>query len=270
MKKTLYVSDLDGTLLNKNQEISDFTAKTINYLAEKGMMFSYATARSYITASKVTSGITAKIPVIVYNGTMIVENATGEIIQANFFEKEDSDYINSCFKQNNIHPIIFSYINGEEKFTYEQDKINNETKAFIATRKGDKRDNPIVEFAEISEVFHYSCIVDDDRLLALYEIFKDKYSCVYYKDIYTGYMWLEIMCKGVSKASAIKQLKTILGVDYIVAFGDGGNDLEMFKFADECYAVKNADKEIKAVATSIIESNDNDGVAKWLLDNFNV
>lgn len=44
--KILYVSDLDGTLLNSNQTISDFTAQVINNLVEKGMIFTYATARS--------------------------------------------------------------------------------------------------------------------------------------------------------------------------------------------------------------------------------
>ena len=44
---TLYVSDLDGTLLNSNQTLSPFTIQTINQLVSDGMLFSYATARSY-------------------------------------------------------------------------------------------------------------------------------------------------------------------------------------------------------------------------------
>lgn len=64
------------------------------------------------------------------------------------------------------------------------------------------------------------------------------------------------------------QLKDYLGVDYIVAFGDGKNDTEMFEIADEAYAVENAVDELKAIATGIIESNDSDGVAKWLWNRF--
>ena len=40
----------------------------------------------------------------------------------------------------------------------------------------------------------------------------------------------------------------------------------MFEISDECYAVENAVDELKAVATGVIESNEEDGVAKWLLD----
>ena len=77
---------------------------------------------------------------------------------------------------------------------------------------------------------------------------------------------LESMPKDVTKASAVKKLKQITKSDYVVVFGDGINDLEMFGAADECYAMANAEPELKAVATKIIESNDNDGVAHWLAE----
>ena len=62
-------------------------------------------------------------------------------------------------------------------------------------------------------------------------------------------------------------MKRFLNCDRIVAFGDGLNDIDMFKIADECYAVSNAEDELKALATGVIESNDDDGVAKWLSEN---
>lgn len=74
------------------------------------------------------------------------------------------------------------------------------------------------------------------------------------------------MPKDVTKASAVQKLKQITQSDYVVVFGDGINDLEMFGAADECYAMANAEPELKAVATNIIESNDNDGVAHWLAE----
>ena len=74
--KTLYVSDLDGTLLRSNQETSEYTNNVINSLTDKGMIFSYATARSLITAKKATMGIQAKIPLIVYNGAFVIDNVT--------------------------------------------------------------------------------------------------------------------------------------------------------------------------------------------------
>ena len=79
MPATLYISDLDGTLMKNDQTISAFTAEAINMLVKQGLHFSYATARSILTASKITENITAGIPVIVYNGSFIQDSKTREI-----------------------------------------------------------------------------------------------------------------------------------------------------------------------------------------------
>ena len=84
--KTLYAADLDGTLLRSDETLSAYTCQTINALVDRGMLFSYATARSYITASRATKGLTARIPLIVYNGAFVVDNLTGEILRASRFD----------------------------------------------------------------------------------------------------------------------------------------------------------------------------------------
>ena len=53
----------------------------------------------------------------------------------------------------------------------------------------------------------------------------------------------------------------------MVSFGDAINDIPMFQVSDECYAVSNAVDELKKIATGIIESNEEDGVARWLQRN---
>ena len=84
--KTLYVSDLDGTLLRKNETLSSYTIKTINALTSSGMLFSYATARSLNMAKKVTEGLNTHFPLIIYNGAFVKDNITEEILIANYFE----------------------------------------------------------------------------------------------------------------------------------------------------------------------------------------
>ena len=92
--------------------------------------------------------------------------------------------------------------------------------------------------------------------------------CILHHDIYSGNQWLEIMPRTSSKSNAIQQLKALLGCEKLVVFGDGKNDIEMFRLADECFAVENAVDELKQIATGIIEGNNADGVAKWLLWHF--
>ena len=71
-----------------------------------------------------------------------------------------------------------------------------------------------------------------------------------------------------SKANAIRKLKEMWNCTRVVSFGDAVNDLPMFEISDECYAVSNAVEELKAAATGMIESNEEDGVARWLLRRF--
>lgn len=265
--KVLYVSDLDGTLLRSNQKTSEYTNETINRLVEKGLLFSYATARSYITARKVTEGLNARIPLILYNGTFVIDNETNEIIISNYLD--NSGELLDDLIYNKIHPIVYSRINAAEKFSYVESMCSKGAKNFVESRKGDIRDNPVSDLNSLysGDIFYITCIDEESKLKPMYEKYKDKYHCIFSKDIYTGKQWLEIMPEKVSKSSAIMQLKTYLGCDKVIAFGDGKNDVDMFKAADACYAVENADDELKCIATEVIGSNDSDAVAKWLAEN---
>lgn len=266
--KVLYVSDLDGTLLRSDEKTSAYTNQVINELTDKGMLFSYATARSYSTAAKVTKGLNAPIPIITYNGAVILQNDTYDIITKNIFSVAEKDEILCTLLSQNVYPIVYAFICEKEKFSYVAKKCNTATTEFLLTRKGDARENPVETESDlgIGDVFYFTCIDTYEKLEPLYLKFKDKFHCIFQKDIYSGEQWLEIVPKTVSKANAVLQLKEYLGVDRIVAFGDGMNDIDMFEIADEAYAVENAVDELKSIATGIIGSNNSDGVAKWLVE----
>lgn len=267
--KTLYVSDLDGTLLRSDQKTSEYTNETINTLVRDGMLFSYATARSWHTAHKVTDGLTAAFPLIVYNGAFIRDNASGELLAENFFEKTDAVKLVGELIVSGVQPIVYAFVEGEERFSYQKDEINAPTRDFVFSRAGDSRDRPVSHREELTagKMFYIVCIGEPEKLLPFFERYRKLYHCVYQRDIYSGEQWLEIMPKEASKSHAIIQLKTLLGCDRLVVFGDGINDLDMFQIADEAYAVENAAPELKNAATAVIGSNDEDGVAKWLREN---
>lgn len=265
---TAYISDLDGTLLRSDETLSPFTIDTLQDLAAKGALFSYATARSLVTAKKVTRGLDAHFPVIVYNGAFIMDYATEEILYANYFDAEIIQTLEQLF-QCGVYPIVYSFVDGVEKFSFLPEKCTPGMRKFLQSRKGDRRMNPVKDLADLKSgnLFYITCIDTPEKLEPLYQLYKDTYHAVYQRDIYTGEQWLELMPQSASKASGIQKLKELYGIEKIVSFGDGKNDIDMFEQSDEAYAVENADEELKAVATGIIESNENDGVAKWLRAN---
>ena len=265
--RTLYVSDLDGTLLTGDQRLSPFTVDTLNRLIGQGMLFSYATARSYITASRVTAGITPPIPVIAYNGAWMLENGTGRVLSRCGFTVEEAREIFDTLTSHGVWPIVYSVVDGRECFSYCPGRCNQGTMDFNATRRGDPRERPTDEDHLCDgEVFYFTCIDAPEKLLPLHERYQDQYQCVYSRDIYGGEQWLEMMPRKATKADAMLELKRMLGCDRVVCFGDGVNDLPLFAAADEGYAVANAVDELKQAATGVIGGNNEDGVARWLLE----
>ncbi|MBR2714701.1 MAG: HAD family hydrolase [Ruminococcus sp.] len=267
--KTLYISDLDGTLLDNTPKTSEYTNKTINALQKEGVVFSFATARSFTTAKKVIKGLTINYPAVVHNGTFIVDNE-GKILIKNTFSKEDSHSILDTLLKNEVHPIVYSLIDNKEQFSYVRKTLNSETKEFLESRRDDKRNREVYDNSKLydGEIYYFTLIGDEDKTKPLYELFKDSFQCYFQKDMYSGDYWLEILPKNATKANAVNQLKNMLSCDEIVAFGDGINDVEMFKVADKCYATENAVDELKAISTKIIESNIKNGVAKWLKNSY--
>lgn len=264
--KTLFVSDLDGTLLHSDQKTSAFTNQVINTLVEKGVCFSYATARSIHTAKKATAGMEAAFPLIVYNGAFIVDNKTGQVLHSCFFSREEAWEILQTLLAAGVQPIVYGFYGGREQMRYLPEKLHKEARAFLDTRKGDVRDTPVDTEIQLGqgEIFYFTCIDEAARLSLLHEKYRQKYRCVYARDIYAGAQWLEIMPKDATKAQAVGKLKKMLGCDRVVCFGDGVNDGDMFRIADEAYAVENAVPELKAAATAVILGNDEDGVARFL------
>jgi len=267
--RTLYVSDLDGTLLRSNEATSEYTNHVINSLTDRGMTFSYATARSFITAKKVTKGINAKIPLIVYNGTFVIDNVTEEILLANYFDESVYGVLEDLF-HHKVYPIVYAYLDGKEYFSFVPELCTKGMNMFLDSRKGDVRTNAVKTVSNLKsgDIFYITCMDEPEKLEPLYEKYKELYHCVYQTDIYTKEQFLEIMPLKASKSNAIKQLQAMLSCERLVVFGDGKNDIDMFGLADESYAVENAHEDLKRLATGVIPSNDEDGVARWLERNF--
>lgn len=268
---TLYVTDLDGTLLNSNDRISQYSIETINGLVAKGMQFTYATARSLVSASVVAKGLSTNIPIIAYNGVLIMNPNTGEVLSFLSFTEEETAYAIGVLREHGGNPLVYAYVDGAERVSYVTGRENEGIRRYLDVRKGDRRFRPLADETCLyqGDIFYFTCIADREELLPLYEIFSQdrRFRTTLQQELYRPEYFLEIMPQKASKAEAIKRLKEIWHCDKVVSFGDAINDIPMFEISDECYAVANAVPELKAYATGVIASNDEDGVAKWLEQN---
>ena len=97
---TLYLADLDGTLLTPAQTVSERTRETLNALLEEGAHISYATARSLETSSAVTRGIGFSDPVILHNGAVVSDPVQKKPLAVSRFSEAEKKEILAAFLAN--------------------------------------------------------------------------------------------------------------------------------------------------------------------------
>lgn len=274
--KTLYVSDLDGTLLNKNATLSNNTIEIINCLIAKGMNFTFATARTAETAIKMTNALDITLPVVLMNGVCTYDIKNKVYLNVEHISPVAITEIISILKLYNETGFFYSINDGRIHAYYENlDKPH--MRAFHNDRVL-RFGKPFVKVETFIEcistpIIYYSMADRQDILQPLYDSLKNisGINIEYYRDIYEPNFWyLEICSDKASKYKAVNYIRKLGDFDNIVSFGDNLNDIPLFKASDRSFAVKNAKPEVIKAATDVISSNENDGVAIWLSENFEV
>jgi HAD superfamily hydrolase (TIGR01484 family) len=246
---------------------------TINNLIDMGMQFTIATARSWNSASKIVNGLNITLPVATYNGAFIVDPISGTVAQSSCFEKEQLDYVLNAFINAGIYPLVYAFINEEEKVSWIDKQENNGIRDYVESRKGDKRLRPVCSTDDlfIGDIFYFTAIGTKEELEPLIPLFEDErfFSHTFQQELYRDEYWLEVKKFDATKAIGVKKIKKVTGCSKVISFGDSINDLPMFSISDEAYAVSNASPKLIEIATGVIESADDNGVAKWLKENVN-
>lgn len=270
--KTLYISDLDGTLFNSSSKITDFSRNAINRLVEEGMNISLATGRSISSAGNTLVGLNLKFPAVMMNGVFLTDISTKQQCYVSYIPQDMCKRVVDVFLKHGRYPVIYSY-SGDidaEYINYTSDFEHR----YIESRKPYHR-----SFEQVS-VYNFTdkivCINALDKSILTDKIAEDlnKIDGINFTNHPANYNesfnFIEVYSPEAGKWNGIKRLKEIYGFDRVVAFGDNLNDLEMIKNADVGVCVKNAQKELLDVADVIIDANDNDGVAKFLLSEWEI
>lgn len=267
--KTLYVMDLDGTLMRNDKTLSEFTVNVLNRLIDRGMLITYATARTFQSAWEITKDVHFKIPVIARNGTVLANHILKKEIEFSRFSDETvAELKKKLSGAIERAGFVTAYFDGKMMKTYRKGKLSRGLQKYVDEHSRDERLKACGENENLFKgvVTYATLIAEKSELQSIYEKIKDAgdWECVFQKDTYDDEYWLEICPKNATKAAAVLKLKNALCCERVAAFGDSVNDLSMFAVADEACAVANGIEEVKSAATVIIPSNEEDGVAKYL------
>ena len=266
-QKTLYVSDLDGTLLNQDSQLSDETISILNELIEvRNVNFSIATARTPATVVNIMAPLKLRLPLVVLNGAAIWDNSERKFVKASTMDPEMVKKVCGIFEEYGVRPLVYRK---------DGDKLAVHHYGDLSSQEGERMNLELKSF-HLSDI-NYKDTQDDALLIFAmneYLLLKSIHnkvekavdcSSVCYHDIFdvsSGLM--ETYAPATSKAVAVRALANEIGADRLVVFGDNRNDIPMMQIADYAVAPENAVEEVKAVAHEIIEPNTLHSVARFI------
>lgn len=175
--KTLFVSDLDGTLLTPQAVLRDGDAERINALTGRGVRITYATARTIESAGKILGNLhfaPDAPPVSLMNGVLACDMAKRHYVDSAKFSTGCAREILRRMKESDSYPFIYSLLPDERLMTHYTEIRNPAMQAFMDERKV-RYGKPFRQVSDVSEVegdIIYFCIIapEEDVLRAVHAV----------------------------------------------------------------------------------------------------
>lgn len=257
----MIVTDLDGTLLDNNKNVSDSSKKYLKELKDNGYIICVDTGRTIGRARYALEGFDYVNYIIGNNGTFIYDVCN------------DKSLYKSTIKTEDVKELFIKYLNEYEVF--EINSYENILSYRIRSRNIDpyveKIDNKDEFFDKISEVYNVIIRFENENMVNVFlEDLKNNYKDISFfimENSFAKKRRITLINKNDNKFNGICILKDKLGINNkdIIAFGDGLNDLDMIKNVGFGVAMKNALNELKNIADDITrDDNNNDGVINYL------
>ena len=280
----LITIDLDGTLLNKYGEVTEYTKNVIKKTTDKGVLVVLASGRISESVLTIAKEIGANKYYISGNGSVLYDMQKDQIIYENYLNKEKVLEIIELCDKNSIYYNIYTEnavlaksLNYNVAFyNYENTKKSSDKKTdinIVEDMYSYIKNSNINKFLKIticdeSKIVFSSIIkkiknIEDIDVLEVSHMSQKKIKTGT-KEVEVGYFYTEVSSKNVDKWFAIEKVMQIENIkkEEVMALGDNNNDIIMIKNAGLGVAMGHSNDEVKKVADYITENNNEDGVAK--------
>lgn len=259
----IVASDLDGTLLAPNHQLSQYTQNTLKALHQKGYTFIFATGRHHIDVAGIREMVSIPAYMITSNGARIHSPDNDLMFSRNVPEVLIKDIIQLVKDDNDI--FIHIYRHDEWLLSHEDTKLRNYHNASGFTYRLFDINHPPID--GVSKVF-FTHREQNHDILTTYEIQLNEHFAEQVTVAFSSPWCLEVMGPNVSKGHALEAVATSLNrsLDHCIAFGDGMNDIEMLSMAGTGLVMETAHEKVMAALPEIerIGSNEQDSVARYL------
>lgn len=266
MKYKLIAIDMDGTLLNSENQVSKRNREALYKAMEKGIYVVLTTGRILPSAFYYGKSMNLDNPIIACNGAIISNGGVENIIYKNKMNLESSKEIVKLADKYKIHYHFY------DKNTFYTSEVSEGIEQYYPSFPDALREQGIeveilenvLETLEEEKTNIYKFVFIEDDLDKLSKFRGEINNLDGIQVSSSWYNNLEIMNEGVSKGSSLEYLgnKLNIGKSQIMAIGDNENDISMLKIAGLAVAMENGDDAIKKYSHTVTHTNDEDGVAK--------
>lgn len=269
-----YVSDLDGTLLRNDGQLSAVSRRELARLLADGLHFSVASARSVVSMRPLLVGLDLRLPVIAFNGAFVSDLRTGQHEIVNAIDPDIAREIFHVIRQYSRN-LFVSTFDGSADRVYHDQPDNAGEGHYVADRQ--KHHDPRLQQTEnlagalTEQVVCLTAIGRPDVLEKIRSAFSPEVAeCIelhLFENRYSpGWYWLTVHDRRATKDQAIQAIVQRYGLDdhELVVFGDHTNDVKMFRLAACAVAVANAEPEAKCHADTVIGPNEDDSVVRFI------
>ncbi len=263
-KIKVIISDLDGTLLNNEHQISAYTKTVFQELHKENYLIIVATGRHHLDAMPIVENLGCPVYLVTSNGARI-HSPSKELI---FSFDIKSDAIKSVLELD-IDPEITTVLFKEE--VWQANKENKKLNSFQTVMNYPPEIVDFKELKDFSAIKFFFTHNDHNKLVELKDKILENHSDEF-DYAFSLPFCLEFMDKSVDKSVAISRIldKENFTFEQTIAFGDGFNDEKMLVAAGKSLIMENAAENLKIKLShlEIIASNELDGVADYLSKNF--
>lgn len=259
----LVAIDLDGTLLNKQMEISKENLEAIKKAQELGIKIVIATGRPYVFTKVFNEILHLDTPYIMFNGAMVRNLETNDIISNHTLSKETVLKTLTLLEDTSTPYMVYS----DDVVYYKPcDRVS-----YLMKMSKKIREEIRASFVEVED-FHELANTHDFNKILVVEQDKTKYEKIHaslsnIKDNFdicrSSSFYIEVIPPGISKKEGIKTLSEYYNIspNEIMALGDQENDVEMISYVKYGIAMGNAIEQVKEVSYDVTLSNEESGVS---------
>ncbi len=256
----LLVIDIDGTLVNDQNEITQKTIDTLQEVKDLGLTITLATGRLYSDALYFAEHLGLYSPMILLHGALI-QSYNGEIIVERDLDPQVISRLIVIAREKDISFQVFR----TDCLIIEKRTTWNDLYLKYSSTKPEIIFVPDMLYYLKHRITQFAFLGDEPEILDLKNLVqkqlgnKVSIACSHPN-------LLEIVAPSVSKGTALKELAAIMKIplSQIIAIGDNYNDIEMIKIAGLGVAMGNAPLEVKKVADFITRDNNHDGIAYFV------